>query len=304
MPSKRERGTILTSEVIDPAPAAPNLGRVSTTRDLTRQETATRDFGSLLRHWRQSRRLSQIELAGDASVSARHLCFLETGRSKPSRDMVHLLATALDLPLEEQNALYLAAGYAPPFGERDLEALDLDHIRQILEFILRQQEPYPCIAIDGRWDIRMRNEATRRLFGPFRSAYEMERHADNAMHVVFHPMGLRRFIANWEEFAGGLIQILHREAGRGGNNAASQLREEILTYPGVPSGWRVPQASAHASPVLTMHLRRDDLDLKFFTTLTSFAMPLDVALQQLKIEGFYPADARTAEIARRLVASD
>jgi transcriptional regulator with XRE-family HTH domain len=277
---------------------------VETAKNLVRHDVPSRDFGSLLRHWRLIRRLSQLELAAEAAVSARHLCFLETGRSQPSREMVQLLGNTLHLPLNQQNALHLAAGYAPPYGERDLAALDLEHVRLALEFILRQQEPYPGIVIDGRWDVRMRNDASRRLFRPFREAYEIDdTRAENAMHVVFHPKGLRQFIVNWEEFAGSLIQILHREVAQGGNSAAVQLRDEIFTYPGLPSGWKVPHGESNASPVLTMHLRKGDLNLAFFSTLTTFAMPRDVALQQLKIECFYPADTKTAEVARRLAAA-
>jgi transcriptional regulator with XRE-family HTH domain len=277
---------------------------VETTKNLVRHDVPSRDFGSLLRHWRLIRRLSQLELAAEAAVSARHLCFLETGRSQPSREMVQLLGNTLDLPLNEQNALHRAAGYAPPYGERDLAALDLGHVRRALEFILHQQEPYPGIVIDGRWDIRMRNDASRRLFRPFHEAYEIgDTRAENAMHVVFHPKGLRQFIVNWEEFAGSLIQILHREVAQSGNSAAAQLRDEIFTYPGLPSGWKVPHGPSHDSPVLPMRLRKDDLDLAFFSTLTTFAMPRDVALQQLKIECFYPADTKTAEVARQLAAA-
>jgi transcriptional regulator with XRE-family HTH domain len=274
-----------------------------TTQD-ARLGLSTRDFGGLLRHWRQVRRLSQLELAGEASVSARHLSFLETGRSQPSREMVRLLGDTLDLPLSEQNALHLAAGFAAPYGERGFGSLDLEHVRQALDFILRQQEPYPAIVIDGRWDIRMRNDASRRLLRPFHQAYEVDDTiAGNAMHVVFHPRALRPFIVNWQEFAGGLIQMLHRDVARGGNALAADLRTEILAYPDVPAGWRVPQREPNASPVLPMRLRKGEFDLTFFTTLTTFAMPRDVALEQLKIECFYPADARTADVARRLAAA-
>jgi transcriptional regulator with XRE-family HTH domain len=277
---------------------------MQTTKDLVRPDLPVRDFGGLLRHWRLARRLSQLELAAEATVSARHLCFLETGRSQPSREMVQLLADTLHLPLNEQNTLHLAAGYAPPFGERDLGAVDLDHVRHALEFILRQQEPYPGIVIDGRWDVRMRNEASWRLLRPFRQAYEIDDAlAENAMHVVFHPKALRPFIVNWQEFAGSLIQMLHREVAQGTNAAAAGLRDEVLAYPDLPSGWKVPHGEANASPVLPMRLRKGDLDLAFFTTLTTFAMPRDVALQQLKIECFYPADTRTAEVARQLATA-
>jgi transcriptional regulator with XRE-family HTH domain len=197
-------------------------------QDRISDHTAVGHFSSLLKHWRNVRRLTQIELAGDANISARHLCFLETGRAQPSRDMVQLLGSALDLPLEERNALHVAAGFVPPYGDRGLAADNLQHVRQALDFILRQQEPYPGIVIDRRWDVRIRNKASARLFKAFREAYDMESGlADNAMRVVFHPGGLRQFIVNWEEFAGQMIQILHRDVAQG-SRAAAELLEELM----------------------------------------------------------------------------
>lgn len=270
--------------------------------DLNARELATGHFSSLLKHWRNVRRLTQVELAGDANISARHLCFLETGRAQPSREMVQLLGGALDLPLEERNALHVAAGFVPPYGDRGLAAENLQHVRQALDFILRQQEPYPGIVIDGRWDVRLRNEASSRLFGAFREAFEMQSGlADNAMHVVFHPKGLRQFIVNWDEFAGQMIQILHREVAQG-SSVAAQLLDEIMTYPGLPAEWRLPRNPAGSSPVMTMQLRKGELRLAFFSTFTTLAMPTDAALQKLKIECFFPADVATAQKARELAA--
>ena len=207
------------------------------------QDIPAGHFSSLLKHWRSVRRLTQIELAVDANVSARHLCFLETGRSQPSREMVQLLGSALDLPLEERNALHVAAGFVPPYGDKGLAAENLQPVRQALDFILRQQEPYPGIVVDGHWDVRMRNQASARLLKPFRDSYEMEAGlADNAMHVVFHPKGLRQFIVNWDEFAGQLIQILHRDVAQG-SRAAAQLLDEIMAYPGLSAEWRLPRHS-------------------------------------------------------------
>jgi transcriptional regulator with XRE-family HTH domain len=263
-------------------------------------DVSTGHFSKLLKHWRNVRRLTQIELAGDANVSARHLCFLETGRAQPSREMVRLLGSALDLPLEERNALHVAAGFVPPYSDRGLAADNLQHVRQALDFILRQQEPYPGIVIDGHWDVRIRNQASARLLGTFRAAYEMESGlADNAMHVAFHPKGLRQFIVNWDEFAGQLIQILHREVAQG-SRIAAQLLDEIMAYPGLPAEWRSPRDPAASSPVMTMQLAKGDLRLAFFSTFTTLAMPTDAALQKLKIECFYPADSATAEKAREL----
>ena len=165
---------------------------------MTKQKQgANGKFSHLLRHWRQQRRLSQLDLAGEANVSARHLSFLESGRSQPSREMVQLLGVALDLPLEERNVLHVAAGFVPPYGGGEQVAENLPYVRQALDFMLRQQEPYPAIVIDGRWDIRLRNEATKRMFSVFHQSYEVEPAiANNAMHTVFHPKALRQFIVN------------------------------------------------------------------------------------------------------------
>src|SRR5260370_12158857 len=232
-------------------------------QDLISQDAATGHFSSLLKHWRNVRRLTQIELAGDADISARHLCFLETGRAQPSREMVQLLGSALDLPLEERNALHVAAGFVPPYGDQGLAADNLQHVRQALDFILRQQEPYPGIVIDGHWDVRIRNEASRRLFKAFHESYEMESDiADNAMHVVFHPKGLRQFIVNWNEFAGQMIQILHREVAQG-SGVAAQLLDEIMTYPGLSAEWRRPRNPAASSPLMTLQPAKPHFPLPF-----------------------------------------
>ena len=214
--------------------------------------------------------------------------------------MVQLLGSALDLPLEERNALHVAAGFVPPYGDKGLAADHLQPVRQALDFMLRQQEPYPGIVVDGRWDVRMRNQGSARLFKPFRDSYEMEAGlGDNAMHVVFHPKGLRQFILNWDEFAGQMIQILHRDVAQG-SRAAAQLLDEIMTYPGLSAEWRLPRQLQATSPVMTMQLAKGDFRLAFFSTFATLAMPTDVVLQQIKIECFFPADDATAEKARQL----
>jgi transcriptional regulator with XRE-family HTH domain len=271
-------------------------GKTTTIQD------AVGTFSHLLRHWRQLRRVSQLELAGKANVSARHLSFLESGRSQPNREMAQLLGIALDLPIAEQNALYLAAGFVPPTGDYDQAADNIPHVRQALDFILKQQEPYPAIVMDGRWDVRLRNESTKRMFSTFRQVYEMPVDiADNAMHAVFHPKGLRQFIVNWPEFAGEFIQILHREVARG-SRVSSRLLDEIMVYPGLTDFAKPAGASIPSSPIMTMQLQKGDFRINFFSTFTTFAMPANAALQQLKIECFYPADTVTAETARKFAA--
>src|SRR5689334_1007847 len=261
-------GSSLTSEVIALPPPWSRLPRMDAPNQ-NAQVTAAGHFSSLLKHWRKLRRLTQIELAVDANVSAKHLCFLETGRSQPSREMVQLLCSALDLPLEERNALHVAAGFVPPYGDKGLAAENLQPVRQALDFILRQQEPYPGIVVDGRWDVRMRNQGSARLFKPFRDSYEMDsRVADNAMHVVFHPKGLRQFIVNWDAFAGQMIQILHRDVAQG-SRAAAQLLDEIMAYPGLSAEWRLPRHASASSPVMTMQLAKGDFQLSFISTFTT-----------------------------------
>ena len=258
-------------------------------------------FGRLLRHWRQARGLSQLALAMDAEISSRHVSFLETGRTQPSRDMVQRLGAVLDLPLDERNALALAAGYAPSYGERELGAPELEHVRRALTFILRQQEPYPAIVVDRTWNVVMHNDASTRIFGRFRGETALTPEvAGNALLATFHPDGIRQFIVNWEELAGPLIHTLHREAAT--SEAAARLRDSLLAYPGVPARWRVPDPTAAAAPVLSMQLKRGDLSLAFFSTITTLATPQDVTLQQLRIECFHPADTATEALARQLAA--
>src|SRR5882724_2414450 len=175
-------------------------------------------------------------------------------------------------------------------------------MRRALQFILRQQEPHPALVIDSVWNVVMRNAAADRIFRPFRTPTTLSReHAGNALHSTFHPDGLRRFIVNWEEFAGALIQSIHRDAAT--SEAVARPRDELLAYPAVPSRWRMPELHASAPPLLTMRLRKDGLSLAFFTTMTTLASPQDVTLAQLRIECFHPADTLTEAAATRLAAA-
>jgi transcriptional regulator with XRE-family HTH domain len=301
LPAGSEQISVLTSKVIVSCPSRREDAGMSHPIRLA-ERPAEPAFADLLKHWRGVRRLSQLALATEAEISARHLAFLETGRARPSREMVRLLGHVLDLPFGEQNALLLAAGYAPIFAERDLGAPELTPVQRALEFILAKHEPYPAIVIDGRWDIRMRNAASARIFGALRRHYEMsDELARNAMHVACHPRGLRQFVLNWEEFVAPLVQAVHREAAHG-SAASARLRDALLAYPGIPATWNAPDARAPDSPLLTMRFKHGALALTFFTTLTAFAMPRDVTLQQLKIECFYPADAGTVDALRRLAS--
>src|SRR5262245_2097796 len=259
----------------------------------------TDSFGRLLRQWRTTRHKSQLALATEAGISTRHLSFLENGRAQPSREMVQLLTAMLDVPLGERNALLVSAGYAPIYGERPLGAPELEPVRRALQFILRQQEPFPAFVLDGEWNIVMRNDASRRIFGLFKGPDHDDRSV-NVMRTVFDPARLRGFIANWEDVAQCLMHSLHREVAMTGNEAVIRLRDELLAYPGVPSRWAAPEGVTPMARRVSMQMRHGDLALAFFSTVTMFATPRDVTLQQLKIECFFPADAVTEQFARRL----
>ncbi len=259
-------------------------------------------FGSLLRRWRAARALSQLTLATEAGISTRHLSFLETGRAQPSREMVQLLAGMLDVPLGDRNALLVSAGYAPAYGERPLTAPELEPVRRALQFTLRQQEPFPALVVDGEWNIVMRNEGAR-IFDLFNDPDCRGENVPNVMRTVFHPRGLRRYIVNWEELAECLVHSLHRQVAATGSDIIVRLRDELLAYPGVPSRWSVPDPTVTMPPLVAMQLRKDDLSLTFFSMITTLGTPRDITLQQLKIECFFPADAATEQLARRLPAA-
>jgi len=256
--------------------------------------------GGLIRQWRERRRRSQLTLALDAEISSRHLSFLETGRANPSRDMVLLLARVLEVPPRGRNELLLAAGYAPVYHERGLDAPEMAQVRRALEFTLRQQEPYPALVVDGRWNILMSNEGSGRLLGLFLEPAEIAAFGPpNAMRLFYHPRGMRPFIVNWKATAGALIQWLHRDMLRGHPETA-RLLDELLSYPDVPREWRTLDLDAPAAPFLAVELARDDIHLSFFSTLTSLGVPYDITLDELRVECFFPADEGSEALMRRL----
>ena len=257
-------------------------------------------FGTVLRRWRTARSMSQLTLATEAGISTRHLSFLETGRAQPSREMVQLLAGMLDVPLGDRNALLVSAGYAPAYGERPLSAPELEPVRRALEFTLRQQEPFPALVVDGEWNIVMRNQGAARIFDLFVTPDCEDGEVPNVMRTVFCPEGIRRYIVNWEELAECLVNSLHRQVAATGNEAMARLRDELLAYPGVPARWSVPDPTVAMPPLVGMQLKKDDLSLTFFSMITTLGTPRDVTLQQLKIECFFPADAATEQLARRM----
>lgn len=251
--------------------------------------------GELLRQWRVRRRLSQLDLAVDAEISTRHLSFIETGRAQPSREMVLLLARALDVPLRDRNDLLTTAGYAPIYRESGLDAPAMAQARRAFDFILRQQEPYPALVLDRHWNVLKVNDASTRFQARFLEPTEVAALGPpNAMRVMFHPRALRAHIANWEATAASMIQWLHRDVVSGIGGAPSRaLLEELLAYPDVPRQWRTLDVEASTAPFLPIEFRKGDLTLRYFTTLTSLGTPHDITLQELRVEAFFPADEAT-----------
>lgn len=254
--------------------------------------------GGLLREWRAARRLSQLDLALAADVSARHLSYVETGKSQPSRELIARLADALAMPLRERNTLLIAAGYAPGYRETNLASPELAAVRRAIEFILDQQEPYPAFVTDRHWDVLLANRAMPRVFSRLREGGP--RHA-NVLRQIFDPEDMRPVIGNWEEVAGDVLRHLHDEVAAAPSDArARALLDEVLAYPGVPDRWRIRDPGVAPLPLLTAEFRRGDLELRFFSTLTTFGTPRDVTLDGLRIECMFPADEATAAFCRTL----
>jgi transcriptional regulator with XRE-family HTH domain len=258
-------------------------------------------FGGQLRAWRLARRVSQEELAGRAGVSPRHVSFVENGKSQPSRELVLALAGALDVPLRERNTLLTAAGYAAAYRASALDSEELAHVRKAIDHVLRQQEPYGAVVVDGHWDILRMNDGAAKLFRHFPpTTPDGMAAARNIVLAIFHPGALRPYIVNWLEVAGPLVARVHREiAARPGDEQLSQLLARVLAQPDVPTEWRVPAPGRAAPPILSVHLRAPTLEVRLFTMLTSIGTPLDVTAEEIHIESYFPADEASDEALRR-----
>ena len=249
-------------------------------------------FGRLLRQWRAARGMSQFDLALAAGVSARHVSFVETGRSTPSRDMVLLLVDVLEVPLRQRNILLEAAGYAAVFGETGLDAPEMAKVRKVLDYILHGSEPNPTFVLDHYQNVVTSNRGMERFLGAFLGDVPAwHRGRPNYVRLVFHPDGLRRFIVNWQEVARALLNRIHREAGAiGPDRPMQELLNELLSYPGIPSRWGAPDLQSEPSVVIPMHVVKERLELRLFSTVTTVGAPRDITVQELRIECFIPAD--------------
>ena len=251
----------------------------------------TPSFGDELKRWRKARRMSQLALAAEAGVSQRHLSFLETGRSRPSREMVIHLATMMDIPLRSRNELLGAAGFAPLYSETGLEEPSMDQVRHVLEFLLAAHEPYPAVVLDRRWDLVEANQATTRLMGALIEPGAIANGPTNLARLAFHPNGLRRATVDWEHTASALLLRLEREvADRFGDQVLAELLEEVLGYPGVVELRRRPRLPTGDDLLLPIHYRSDAIDVRLFSTFSTIGASYDLTLEELRLETFFPAD--------------
>lgn len=251
--------------------------------------------GALLRQWRERRRLSQLDLALDAEISTRHLSFVETGRSRPSREMVLHLAEQLDLPLRERNHLLLAAGYAPVYAETALDAPRMAAVRAAVRQVLQGHEPYPAVVVDRAWSLVDANAGVALLTGDV--APELLAPPANVLRASLHPDGLAPRIINLGEWRAHLLGRLRRQVSLTADPALAQLYDELRAYPCDQPEPEV-ELPGPGDIVVPLRLRHEGRELTFFSTVATFGTPLDVTLSELVIESFFPADPETAAVLR------
>jgi transcriptional regulator with XRE-family HTH domain len=258
--------------------------------------TALPTVGAQLRDWRRRRRLSQLDLALEAGISTRHLSFVETGRSRPSAEMVLHLADQLGVPLRERNQLLLSAGYAPAYAQRDLDAPDMGPVREAMEQVLRGHEPYPAVVVDRHWGMVAANAAVALLTEGV--AADLLEPPANVLRIALHPDGMAPRIVNLAEWRAHLLERLGREAVVTGDPALAALHAEVAAYPH-PEPAAVSRDPGAADIAVPLRIRAGAEELAFISTVTTFGTATDVTVAELSIESFFPADAGTAEALRR-----
>jgi transcriptional regulator with XRE-family HTH domain len=265
-------------------------------------KTTSGPAGVLLRQWRDIRGKTQLDLSFDAGVSQKHISFVESGRSVPSRQTLLDLAQALDVPLRERNELLTAAGYAALYPNQALDVPAMNSINKALQRMLRQHEPFPAIVLDRHWNVLMTNDAAPQLFNCFvdLAARPSPR---NLLHLMFDPKGIRPFVANWPETARGLLGRVYREAlGRVIDAETKALLSELSRYPGVKPEWRAP-SQGDALPMIPLSFVKDGVTLKYFSMITTVGTPQTVTAEELRLECMFPADDLTESGHSRFIAA-
>jgi len=249
-------------------------------------------FGDQLRFWRKSKGFSQLNLAIEANVSSKHISFIETGRNKPSREMVLLLSSTLDLPLRNRNDLLLSAGFSESYSRMPIHQKEMQSIQKALELILAKHEPYPAIVLDWDWNVLMGNNAYHNLLAWVASLRPDFYRSSNIVELIFDPKGLKPFISNWEEVASVTIQRLHREKMEN-KNRHENLLKRLFSYPDTPSHWQKLDFEQNPEPMIHVEFKIEDTCLRLFTTLSSFGTPIDITAEEIVIEQYFPADEIT-----------
>lgn len=257
--------------------------------------TPASNVGPLLRHWRGVRGKSQIDLSLDTGVSQRHISFIESGRSVPSRATLLDLASGLDVPLRERNALLLAAGYAPMYSDGAWNALEMQSVTRALDRMLRLHNPFPALVMDRYWNVLMTNESAPRFFGCFIDM-TARKGPRNMLHLMFDPTGMRPFVVNWTEVARSLIERVARESvGRVVDRETKTLLTTLHNYPDVPSNGTTSLGvtEERSLPMVPICLAKDGTTMNYFSMVTTVGTPQTVAAQELRIECMFPADDAT-----------
>lgn len=291
----------MTSEVM-PAGGASGYALAMQQRTQAEKSGAAR-FGPALKGWRTRRGLSQERLAEEAQVSTRHLSFLETGRAAPSRDMVLVLSSALELPLRERNELLAAAGFAGVYKEDALEAPAMRALERAVTELLTKLDPYPAVVVDRVWNVVRMNAGAERFLPLFLPPDAPAEVRTNLVRAVAHPRGARPNLVNWEEVVRSVVVRARQEVARDPEGSPRRrLLDEALAMPDVADVLRAAPP-APPLPFLPLHVRRDGVEARFFTLLTTIGTPLDVTAEELSIEAYFPADEATRALMQSLSAS-
>jgi transcriptional regulator with XRE-family HTH domain len=294
----------MTSEVMARHRRRARMRAMNTTRTHSTpagQPGARDPFGAHLRHWRTRRRLSQLDLAQEAEVSTRHLSYVETGRAAPSREMVLRLAERLDVPLRERNALLVAAGFAPMYRQRSLDDPAMASARRAVDLVLKGHEPFPALAVDRHWNLVAHNALVPMLMAG--AAPELVKAPINVLRLSLHPDGLASRIANLAQWRAHLLERLQQQIAATGDTVLQALHDELEAYPAPQVSHDTPAADTELSGVVVpFQLATPNGVLSFISTTTIFGTPVDVTLQELAVESFFPADAQTAAALAAMAA--
>jgi transcriptional regulator with XRE-family HTH domain len=253
----------------------------------THSAAAVSQLGELLRYWRQERGKSQLDLSMDTGISQRHVSFVESGRSTPSRDFLSIVSDALNIPFRERNVLLLASGYAPQYGEQSVDAEPMAIVTRAIDRMLRQHEPHPALVLDRRWNVVRTNEAAPRFFGSFVDL-EARPKPRNLLDLMLDPAGMRPFVEEWEKVAAGLLQRVRREAvGQVLDAELQKLLQRLRGYPGVAE---LKPSLAPQSPVVPIVFRRGNQRFSYFSLITTVGTPQCITAQELRVECMFPTD--------------